>query len=110
MVAMNGFDASAVEPSRPLEPLPAGDYICAIVQSELKKSNGGDDMLAIELQVLEGQHKGCKLFDRCMRSHSNPQVVRTVPRHQRAATTGLIAAAQPTNQRDGQVPEAAGQW
>lgn len=76
MVAMNGFDASTVEPSRPLEPLPAGDYTCAITQSELKKSNGGDDMLAIELQVLDGEHKGRKLFDRFMRSHSNPQVVR----------------------------------
>lgn len=75
MVSMNGFDATTVEPSRPFEPLPAGDYTCAIVNSELKKSGKGDDMLSLELEVVDGEHRGRKLFDNLMRSHSNPQVV-----------------------------------
>lgn len=71
----NGFDATTIEPSKPLEPLPNGDYTCVLTGSELKKSGKGDDMLSLELQVIDGEHKGRKLFDNLMRSHSNPQVV-----------------------------------
>jgi hypothetical protein len=30
------FDASSVEPNAPLEPLPPGEYIAQIVQSEMR--------------------------------------------------------------------------
>ena len=58
------FDATKVDPSKPLEPLPAGRYLGAMTESEMKATQKGDGAyLACAFQVLDGEHKGRKLFD-----------------------------------------------
>ena len=64
-MAQLAFDASGVEPAAPLELLPPGKYVAQIVQSEMQPTKLGDgQMLCLELDILEGPHRGRKLWDR----------------------------------------------
>ena len=44
-------------------PLPTGNYPCKLTKQEMKKSGKGNDMLAVEWTVTEGEHAGKKIFD-----------------------------------------------
>lgn len=68
----NGFDASTVEPSAVMEPLPAGWYKAVIIASEEKptKAQTGS-YLQLSLEVIEGQHQGRKLTDRLNLNNPN---------------------------------------
>lgn len=60
---LSGFNAAEVEPQS-FEVLPAGDYDVAIVGSVVQATKAGDGKyLSLELQILNGPHKGRKLFD-----------------------------------------------
>ena len=59
------FDANTVDPARPFELLPPGKYVVQIVASEMRVTKDGQGQyLWLELDVLEGEHTGKKLFDR----------------------------------------------
>lgn len=63
MATLN-FDARTVEPSAPMGIIPAGDYNVQIVKSEIKPTaNGQSHYLQLELEVLDGEYKGRKLWD-----------------------------------------------
>lgn len=63
MANLNGFNANDVPPAGEFEPLPAGKYVAAIVESEWKDTSKGDgQFLKLKLQVLEGQFKNRVLF------------------------------------------------
>lgn len=64
MANLMGFDANTVEPNAVFEALPAGDYVVAIVGSELEKTKAGTgDRLELKLQILDGTFRGRVLFD-----------------------------------------------
>ena len=46
--------------------LPDGKYLCRVDQLELKESKSGKPMLAWQLVVIDGKHKGRKLFRNSM--------------------------------------------
>lgn len=77
MADLQGFDANAVEPNESFDPLPNGDYLCMIVASEMKptKSRQGS-YLELEFEVLEGPHRGRKLWDRLNLQNPNETTVR----------------------------------
>ena len=59
------FDANQVEPQAPLEPVPSGLYTVMIVESDMKPTKAGDGQyLELVLQIIDGQYKGRKLWDR----------------------------------------------
>ena len=59
------FDANQVEPQAPLEPVPSGLYNVMIVESDMKPTKAGDGQyLELVLQIIDGQYKGRKLWDR----------------------------------------------
>lgn len=65
MAQLGNFDASTVAPSAPMEPVPTAWYKAMITASEIKNTKSGDGRyLEIELQILEGQYAGRKLWDR----------------------------------------------
>jgi hypothetical protein len=65
MANLAGFDANKVDPNKPLEHLPAGDYPVIIVKSEMKPTSNGDGQyLELEMQVVRGPHQNRKLYDR----------------------------------------------
>ena len=75
------FDSNTVEPATPFTPVPAGKYPVHIVNSEMKETKGGDGKyLWMELEILDGQYKGRKLFDRLNLINSNQQAVEIAQR------------------------------
>lgn len=65
MADLTGFDASQHEPTMDNAPLPAGTYVCSIVASEKRETKAGTgSYLLLEFDVMEGPHKGRKLWDR----------------------------------------------
>lgn len=82
------FDASTVEPSQPFEVIPAGKYICQVVNSEMRPTKFGDGQyLWLEMAVLEGEFANRRLFDRLNLVNSNQQAVE-IARRQLSALTG----------------------
>ena len=58
------FDASTVKPQVPLEAFPAGNYLVALTDAEVKPTSKGDGKrIAFELTVLDGAFKGRKVWD-----------------------------------------------
>jgi hypothetical protein len=75
------FDATTVEPNKPLEPLPPGRYVVQIVNSEMRPTKDGmGQLLWLELDVLEGEYAGRKLFDRLNLVNANPTTVEIAQR------------------------------
>jgi len=77
MVNLVGFDASRVEPNEPASAVPKGDYQEIIVESEKKPTIKGDgSLLNMVLQIVEGQFKGRKLYDRLNLWNKNEQAAK----------------------------------
>ncbi len=75
------FDASAVEPSNGYDVLPPGKYLGHIVTSEMRVTkDGAGQYLYLELDILEGQYAGRKLFDRLNLINANPDAVQIAQR------------------------------
>ncbi len=75
MASLN-FDATQVEPSTGKDPIPAGKYVAAITASEMKPTkNGAGQYLECEYQILDGDHKGRKLWSRHTLQHPSAQTV-----------------------------------
>ncbi|NBW51494.1 MAG: DUF669 domain-containing protein, partial [Betaproteobacteria bacterium] len=64
MATLN-FNAQTVEPATAYEILPKGKYLCVAIASEMKatKNNTGE-YLQITFEIVEGEHKGRKIFER----------------------------------------------
>lgn len=52
------FDANEHADLEEFQPLPPGEYLAAIVDSELKDSKSGGMRLVLRFRVLDGEHKG----------------------------------------------------
>jgi hypothetical protein len=67
------FDATQVAPQEAFELIPAGWYVAAIDESEMRPTrDGSSEYLQIRLSVLEGDHVNRKLFDRFNIANANP--------------------------------------
>jgi len=76
MATLTGFDASKVEPQTARTPIPAGDYKAAVSSSEMKRnSKDNGSFLALEFEVVDGPHKGRKLFANLNLDNPNKQAV-----------------------------------
>src|SRR5512133_201922 len=64
-MAQLNFNAEDVEPMGSFEPLPVGDYIVIVSASEKKATKQADgEYLQLTYDVVDGEFKGRKLFDR----------------------------------------------
>lgn len=76
-----GFDASGVKPTSSFEPIPPGSYPVIVEASEMKPfKNSPGERLELKLQVIDGEHKGRKLFDSLNLEHSNKTTVEIAQR------------------------------
>jgi len=75
------FDATQVEPQGEYTPIPAGEYKVQIITSEMveNKAQTGT-MLKLELEIMEGEQSGRKLFDRLNLDNPNAQAVEIAQR------------------------------
>jgi hypothetical protein len=70
------FDANQHEPQQSFDVIPAGEYVAAIVASEMRPNNARTgEYLWLELQILEGPYNGRKLWDRLNLNNPNPKAV-----------------------------------
>lgn len=77
MADLNNFNASDVDPDFAFDPIPAGDYMAAITNSEMKPTKKGTGQyLELTFQVLEGEHKGRLLWARLNLDNPDAQAVR----------------------------------
>lgn len=68
------FDANTVDPSAPLDPLPAGKYLAKITESEVKETKAGNGKyLQFAFEVCDGQYKGRKTWSRLNLWNPNQQ-------------------------------------
>lgn len=59
------FDATHIEPADTFDVLPKGKYLCMAVASEIKPTKSGTgDYLEITFEVIDGQGKGRKIWER----------------------------------------------
>lgn len=77
MAGLGGFDANKVEPAKAFDPVPAGEYTAAIIDSSMEtNSKGTGEFLKLEFQILDGTHKGRKLYANLNLKNTNEEAVR----------------------------------
>lgn len=76
-VDISGFDASKVDPFVEFQPIPAGDYLGALVESELKeaKQNNANKYINAKFQIIDGPHKGVHVWEIFNLVNANDQAV-----------------------------------
>lgn len=73
MANLGGFDASQIQPNS-FEALPNGNYPVIITESEWIQTKAGNGRyLKLTLDIIDGQFKGRKLFDRLNLENPNTQ-------------------------------------
>lgn len=73
MASLN-FNAANVAPQQSFTPVPAGVYTVMVTDSEVKPTKNMTGQMAVfTLQVVDGEHRGRKLFARINVQNQNPQ-------------------------------------
>lgn len=81
MSNLQGFNAAEVEPQSTFDPIPAGEYIAMIVDSEMKPTkNGLGEYLQLVFEVCDGEHSGRKIFARLNLNNQNQTAVEIAQR------------------------------
>ena len=76
-MAILNFNANEVEPSRELDPIPAGKYVAVITDSEMKDTRAGTGRyLQLEFEITDGEYVGRKLWSRLNIENQNAEAVR----------------------------------
>lgn len=99
MANINGLYNPEAEAQQDFAPLPTGEYLVQIVDSDLKptKNNAGH-YLELTLEVMDGPHKGRKAWDRLNLDNPNAQAVEIANR----TFSSIREATGVTNPRDSQ--------
>jgi hypothetical protein len=75
------FDATQVEPQGDFTPVPPGDYKVQITSSEMVENSAKTGhMLKLEIEIIEGDQAGRKLYDRLNLDNPNQQAVEIAQR------------------------------
>ena len=100
MVSLRGFDANQVEPNAPLDPIPAGKYLAAIVKSEMKPTKSGQgEYLELNFQILDGDYKGRSVWARLNLNNPNAQTVK-IARGELSAVCRAVGVMAPNDSTD----------
>ena len=100
MANLNGFNANEVEPTSTFEPLPAGKYLAAITESEMKPTKSGSgSYLQLTFTVLEGEYKNRVLWARLNLNNPNATAVK-IARGELSAICRAVGVLQPRDSVD----------
>ena len=95
MANLNGFDARTVEPTADFEPIPAGKYIAAITESEMKPTKSGTgSYLQLSFTILEGEYKNRVLWARLNLNNPNATAVK-IARSELSAICHAVGVLSP---------------
>ena|ERR1700723_4334272 len=94
------FDASKVDPKKALVPVPVGDYISVITDSEEKpNSKGTGSYHQFTWEIIEGDYKGRKLWTRLNLSNPSDQAV-SIARAELSAICRAVGVMKPKDSTD----------
>lgn len=90
------FDPSTVEPAQDYEPVPAGEYVAMIIDSEMRPTRTGGEMLSLTHQIIEGEFRGRLVWESLNLVNSNPKTVSIAQGHLSAIchAVGITQAIQ----------------
>ena len=95
MANLNGFDANQVDPASSFDPIPAGKYVAAIIESEMKPTKAGNGQyLQLTFEIRDGQYKGRRLWARLNLDNPNQQAVQ-IARGELSAICRAVGVLQP---------------
>jgi Protein of unknown function (DUF669). len=81
MALIGHFDATNVAPSEDFSPIPVGEYLAHIVDSDVKPTKSNTGYYAeLVFEVTEGQYKGRKVWVRLNLDNPNPKAVEIAQR------------------------------
>ena len=66
------FDATSVEPAQPRDNLPPGNYTAQVIESIMKETAKGGQMLQLTLEIIDGPSKGRRVWDNLNIKNPNP--------------------------------------
>lgn len=69
------FDSNTVPEREEFTPVPPGTYTAMVVASELKDTQKGGQMIVLELDIVDGEHAGRKMFERLNIKNNNSKAV-----------------------------------
>lgn len=91
------FDATQVEPQSEFAPLPAGEYLAMIPDSEVKPTKKGQgEYLLLYVTIIDGPYKGRVVFDRLNLWNQNQQAV-DIAQRQLSALCHAVGVMQVTD-------------
>lgn len=93
------FDASTVEPQKPLDnsPIPAGTYTAHVIESDVKPLNSGNGTgLKLTLEILEGPFAKRRVWTSLNVQHTNP-VAQTIGQQQLSALCHAVGVIRMTD-------------
>ena len=100
MANLNGFNATEVEPTTRFEPLPAGKYLAAVTESEMKPTKSGSgSYLQLTFTILEGEYKNRILWARLNLNNPNATAVK-IARSELSAICHAVGVMQPRDSVD----------
>lgn len=77
MASLGGFNAQEVEPSTGFDPIPVGDYLAIISNSEEKTTKAGDgSYVKLEFTIIEGKYEGRKLWENLNLQNKSDEAVK----------------------------------
>jgi len=96
-LASFGFNAKNIAPAAPasFEPIPAGDYPAFIIESDITPlHNGSGNGLKLTFEVLDGPHKGRKVWETLCIVHTNPKT-QQIAQEQLSAICHVVGIMEP---------------
>jgi hypothetical protein len=105
MAELNDFNANEIEPTGNFEPLPLGEYVCVISASEMKEVNKPPvngvkgQYLQFTYDVIEGEYKGRKVFDRLNLVNGNEQA-QEIAQRSLSAICRCVGVLHPRNSEE----------
>ncbi|MCZ2341118.1 MAG: DUF669 domain-containing protein [Bacteroidales bacterium] len=95
MANLNGFDANQVEPTGDFDPVPAGQYLAVITESEMRPTKSGiGSYLQLTFAIIDGEHKGHRLWARLNLNNPNAMAV-SIARAELAAICRAVGVLAP---------------
>jgi len=100
MADLNGFNATEVDPSTSFEPLPAGKYLAAVTESEMKPTKSGNgSYLQLTFTILDGEYKNRIVWARLNLNNPNATAVK-IARSELSAICHAVGVMQPRDSVD----------
>jgi hypothetical protein len=100
MANLGNFNANEVEPAATFDAIPAGKYLAAITESEIKPTkNGSGSYLQLTFTILEGEYRNRVLWARLNLVNSNATAVK-IARGELSAVCRAVGVLTPKDSVD----------